>query len=88
MKPILIALLMVILATPAIAQTGTCMQFGTGYTSCSDNTGRQATIIDLGNGFQSYYDNKGNSGTVIEMGPGFKQFNIVPGTPAAVPPPD
>ena len=85
MALLLFALLTILLPPPAIAQTGTCTQLGGGFTSCSDNTGRQATIIDMGGGFRSYSDNKGNSGSIVDLGGGFSQFNITPGK--TVPPP-
>jgi len=86
MVPILLVLLSVVVASPAFAQTGSCIQMGF-YTSCMDSSGRQATIIDMGNGFQTYQDSRGNSGSIIELGPNFKQYSITPGTLPALPPP-
>ena len=87
MMPAILALLIVVLAQPVSAQMGSCVNIGGGFTTCSDNTGRQATIVDMGNGFRSYSDSKGNSGSIVDMGGGFQSFNIMPGTPPAAPPP-
>jgi hypothetical protein len=86
MALLLFLLLTALLAGPGFAQTGTCMRIGT-FTSCSDSTGRQATILDLGGGFQSYSDNRGNTGSIVDIGPNLKHFSITPGVPPAGAPP-
>ncbi len=51
----LVILLVLLLASPVLAQTsGTIIDLGGGFSTFQDSSGRSGTIVDLGGGFQSY----------------------------------
>jgi hypothetical protein len=51
----LVILLVLLLASPVLAQTsGTIIDLGGGFSTFQDSSGRSGTIMDRGGGFQSY----------------------------------